>query len=211
METNYRIAYDKGWQELKARTPSEVAIRRRVHFDEVKQRFAVKFFNDEYRLDWEQETVRRTSDGQDAEIISAIIILNYLSFSDSCPEVRGSWVSLKEIPNGGALFFPAFRNNSIDVLIHTFGKSPDLLLRCGAMMGGVPAPMGSISMVFQALPMIPICVVLWEGDEEVSANATILYQPSVSELLHIESLIGLGMYLADQLKKLADEQMASTS
>lgn len=205
METNYRIAYDKGWQELKARVPSEVEAKRRVLYDEAKQRYAIKFFHEEYLLDFAQETIRRTSDGRDAEMIAAIIILNYLSFSDSCPEVSGSWVSLKEIPNGGALFFPAFRKNSIDAIIRSFGKCPELLLRCGAMMGGVPAPMGSISVVFQALPMIPICVVLWEGDEEVSANATILYQPSVSEFLHIESLIGLGMYLANQLKKLADE------
>lgn len=206
MQTNYKIAYDKGWQELKARIPSEVAIRRRVFFDEVKQQFTVRFFHDEYLLDWEQQTVRKISDGQDAEIIAAIIMLNYLSYSALCPEVSSSWVSLKDIPNGGALFFPAFRKNSIDVLIQSFGKSSSLLLLCGAKMGGVSAPMGSVSMVFQALPMIPICVVLWEGDEEVSANATLLYQPSVSDLLHIESLIGLGMHLVDQLKKLADEQ-----
>ncbi len=40
------------------------------------------------------------------------------------------------------------------------------------------------------------------GDEEIRANATVLYDPSVAQLLHIESVIGLGMYLSAKLKQL---------
>lgn len=53
-------------------------------------------------------------------------------------------------------------------------------------------------------PEVLLCVVIWEGDNEVRANATVLYKPSVAGLLHIESVIGVGMYLGERLKKLAD-------
>jgi hypothetical protein len=46
-------------------------------------------------------------------------------------------------------------------------------------------------------------LIVWEGDEEVSANATILYNPSIVPMLHGESIIGLGMSLSDKLYKLA--------
>ncbi|HEY3423452.1 MAG TPA: DUF3786 domain-containing protein, partial [Negativicutes bacterium] len=77
------------------------------------------------------------------------------------------------------------------------------LLSCAAALGGETALFGTASAIFHAFPEIPLCVIVWEGDEEVPANATILFDPSIGTLLHIESLIGLGMYLSKQLRLLA--------
>lgn len=203
METNYRIAYHAGWQDLKKKEPEEIASRLSVSYCNSTRQFTVPFFNEEYILDWDSETIHRKTGGQAPEIMASIIILNYLSFSDVSPKPGHKWVSLKEIPNGGALFYPAFQKNTIGVLIDTFGQQPKQLLTCAAALGGRPAPFGNVSVVFQAFPEIPLCVIMWEGDEEVRTNATLLYDPSVADLLHIESLIGLGMYLAVQLKRLA--------
>ncbi|TWH49402.1 DUF3786 domain-containing protein [Sporomusa sp. KB1] len=203
METNYRIAYDKGWRDLKKKVPEEIVSRRSVSYCSSNRQFTMPFFNSEYILDCDNETITRKTDGQIPEIIASIIILNYLSFSDTSPELDQKWVSLKEIPNGGALFYPAFRKNAVEVLIRTFGNQTQELLTCAAALGGQPASLGSASVVFHAFPEIPICAVMWEGDEEVRANATVLYDPSIAYLLHIESLIGLGMYLSAKLKQLA--------
>ena len=140
---------------------------------------------------------------------AAIIILNYMTYWDdphkpeSYQGSESSWVSLKEIPNGGALFYPAFLKNSIGVLVEAFGQKPQRLLSCCPDLGGLPAAFGSASATFRAFPEIPLCVIIWEGDEEIRANATVLYDPSVAQLLHIESVIGLGMYLSSRLKELA--------
>ncbi len=203
METNYRIAYNKGWEDLKKKVPEEIASRLSASYCSSTRQFTVPFFNSEFVLDYDSESIRRKSDGQAPEIMASIIILNYLSFSEVPGKPGYKWVSLKEIPNGGALFYPAFHKSAIEVLIETFGRQPERLLRCGAVLGGQPALLGKVSVVFHAFPEIPLCVVIWEGDEEVRANAAILYDPSVARLLHIESLIGLGMYLSEKLKQLA--------
>lgn len=135
--------------------------------------------------------------------MASILMLNYLSFSELPQKPDDKWVSLKEIPNGGALFYPAFQKTAIEALIKNFGQRPGQLLTCADALGGRPASFGSVSAVFHAFPEIPLCVVIWEGDEEVRANATILYDPSVAHLLHIESVIGIGMYLSDKLTELA--------
>ncbi|EGW39620.1 DUF3786 domain-containing protein [Desulfosporosinus sp. OT] len=203
METNYRIAYDKYWRDLKRKVPEKIATQLNVTYSSETRQFVVTFFDSEYILDWNDQTVYRKTDGQVPEIMASIIMLNYLAYARSPQETPKKWVSLKEIPNGGMLFYPAFHKNSILGLIKAFGHQSHQLLECAATMGGKPASFGSASAIFRAFPEIPLCVIIWEGDEDVRANATILFEPSVEHLLHMESVIGLGMYLASKLKKQA--------
>ena len=203
MDTNYRIAYDKYWQDLKRKVPEEIATQLAVIYCSNTRQFVVTFFNLEYILDWDTETIYRKTNGHVPEIMASIIMLNYLAYARSPQETAKKWVSLKEISNGGTLFYPAFHKNSIVGLIKAFGHQPKQLLACAATLGGQPTSFGDASAIFQAFPEIPLCVIVWEGDEEVQANATILFEPSIEHLLHMESVIGLGMYLASKLKRQA--------
>lgn len=203
MDTNYRIAYDKYWQDLKRKVPEEIATQLAVTYSSDTKQFVVTFFNSEYIVDWNTETIYRKTDALVPEIITSIIILNYLAYACPPQETVKKWVSLKELTGGGTLFYPAFHKNSIVGLIKVFGHQSQQLLACAATLGGQPASFGDASAIFQAFPEIPLCVIVWEGDEEVQANVTILFEPSIEKLLHIESSIGLGMYLASKLKQQA--------
>jgi len=203
METNYRIAYDKYWQDLKSKVPEEIATQLAVTYSSETCQFVVTFFNSEYIVDWNTETIYCKTDGLAPEMMASIIILNYLTYARSPQETVKKWVSLKELTSGGTLFYPAFHKNSIVGLIKAFGHQSQQLLACAATLGGQSASFGDASVIFKAFPEIPLCVIVWEGDEEVQANATILFEPSIEQLLHIESAIGLGMYLASKLKQRA--------
>ena len=203
METNYRIAYDKWWQDLKRKVPEEIVTQLAVTFCSNACQFVVTFFGSEYILDCKTETIYRKTDGYVPDIMASIIMLNYLAYARVPQETAKKWISLKEIPNGGMLFYPAFHKNSIIGLIKTFGRQSEHLLACAAALGGQPASFGDASATFQIFPEIRLCVIVWEGDEEVRANATLLFEPSIEHRLHIESVIGLGMYLASQLKRQA--------
>ena len=203
METNYRIAYDKWWQDLKRKVPEDIATQLAVTYCSNACQFVVTFFSSEYILDCKTETIYRKTDGYVPDIMASIIMLNYLVYARLTQETAKKWISLKEIPNGGMLFYPAFHKNSIIGLIKTFGRQSEHLLACAAVLGGQPASFGDASATFQIFPEIRLCVIVWEGDEEVRANATLLFEPSIEHRLHIESVIGLGMYLASQLKRQA--------
>ncbi|MDP4160951.1 MAG: DUF3786 domain-containing protein, partial [Bacillota bacterium] len=84
-----------------------------------------------------------------------------------------------------------------------FGHQASLLMTAGRSLGAQAGPYGDASVVFRAFPEIPLCVIVWEGDEEVRANATILYDPSIELMLDSAITIDLGIYLAGQLKRLA--------
>jgi len=201
VKTNYRIAYDKYWLDLKNKVPEEIVTQLAVKYDISTRQFVVTFFNSEYILDCDTETISRRTDGHVPEIIASILILNYLVYAQTPMKMAKKWVSLKEIPNGGMLFYPAFYKYSLVGLIDAFGHQPEQLLESAATLGGQPASFGDASVICQAFPEIPLCVIVWEGDEEIRPNATILFQPSIERLLHIESIIGLGAYLAEKLQR----------
>jgi hypothetical protein len=206
MDTNYRIAYNKGWLDLKQKDPLEVSMVMNVSYWPAAQQFTVPFLNKNYLVDLKQETIICQADGETPGIEAAILLLHYLSFFQTTAEPANTWVSLKEIPNGGSLFYPAFHQTAILSLIKAFGQQPELLLKFAPILGGQAAVFGDASAIFQVFPKIPLCVVIWEGDEEIAANATLLFDPSIAHFLHIESVIGLGGYLAKKLVKLASQK-----
>lgn len=206
METNYRVAYKKYWQDLKRKLPEEITSNLAVRYYSNTHQFALTFFNAEYVLDCSTENIFKSSDGNQPEIIASIIMLNYLVYARPPMETARRWISLKEIPNGGMLFYPAFYKNSIGCIIDFFGHNSKEFLASAKALGGQPASSGDASFIFQAFPEIPICVIVWEGDSEVTANATILFKPSIVPMLHVESIIGLGMYLSSELIRLAGKR-----
>ena len=81
METNYRIAYDKWWQDLKRKVPEEIAEQLAVTYCSNTRQFVVTFFNLEYILDCNTETIYRKTDGHVPNIMASIITLNYLAYA----------------------------------------------------------------------------------------------------------------------------------
>lgn len=202
MESNYLVVYDKFWQDIKKRDPEEIVAERALSYSSDTRQFVVMFFNEEYIVDSEKETICRKTDGYVPDVMATIIILNYLAYAQPLPESAPSWVSIKEIP-GGMIFYSAFHKTAISVLIEAFGHQTGRLMTAARSLGGQAGPFGDASVVFRAFPEIPLCVIVWQGDEEVRANATILYDPSIEFMLRSAISIDLGIYLASQLKRLA--------
>ncbi|WP_422663594.1 DUF3786 domain-containing protein [Sporomusa sp.] len=165
-KTNYRIALDKGWEDLKLKDPANIADVMQVTYLSNRQQFIVPFFNEKFITDCSKRTIYNAADGLVPGIGARMLILHYLTFFESRKEPVHKWVSLKEIPGGGMLFYPAFYKDSIRGLIKAFGHHSALLLECAKQIGGQPASFGTASAVFQVFPKIPLCVIIWEGDEE---------------------------------------------
>ncbi|KLU66570.1 hypothetical protein DEAC_c12360 [Desulfosporosinus acididurans] len=205
IESNYRNTCQKFWRDIKKSDPTEITAVRTVSYNSDTRQFIVLFFNEEYVVDSDQEIIRRRRDGYVPEVLATIIILNYLA---NARPFRGSdvnWVSIKELP-GGMIFYSAFHKTVISVLIESFGHQSSRLMEVSHVLDGKPGPFGDASVILRAFPEIPLCVVIWEGDEEVNPNATILYDFSIGQILDTGISIDLGVYLAEELKKLAQGQ-----
>lgn len=199
MESNYIVAYKNEWKKLKEKNLDKVAEILDVEYLEEKHQIIVVFLYEEYIVDFKLEKIYKKNNGEVPSISACIIILNYLTFSEKLIIPSTKWVSLKELPNGGALFYPAFHKSSIVNLINKFGFNSKDFIISGNKIGCEIGDFGDRSIIFRVLPKISLCFVLWEGDEEIAPNATILFESSIQYILHIETIIGLGMFVCDKL------------
>ncbi|NLZ54580.1 MAG: DUF3786 domain-containing protein [Thermoanaerobacteraceae bacterium] len=202
MKNNYLVAINKGWKALSKKVPEEVAEFMDVIYLDDKRQFIVPHLNEKYIVDCNNKTIKNEKNGANAGIELTILILHYLTFFTEKRDLECKWVSLKEIPNGGILFYPAFYGDTIQGLIKAFGHNTKLFLACANKLGGHPGALGTASAFFHVFPKICVYVVIWEGDEEIPANATVLFDKSINHFLHIESVIGVGGYLVKRLIQL---------
>lgn len=199
MESNYKVAYYNEWKTLQKRNFKNVEEIRNVTYDEDKKEFYIKVFNRKYILNCNDETIRRSDDNKIPSVETGVMILNYLSFTENNIDKTNKWVSLKEIPNGGMMFYPAFYKSSIVSLINTFGYDSSKLRKCGENLGGKEIKMGDVAFEFEVFPKVFCRVVIWEGDDEISPSATLLFDSSVQYMMHVESIIGLGGYVINKI------------
>lgn len=199
MKTNYKVAYDYEWKRLQQRDFEKVSQIRNVKYDKEKNQFIMKVFNREYILNCNDETIIGRDDNHVPSAETGVMILNYLSFTENDMDRTNKWVSLKEMPNGGMMFYPAFYKSSIVNLIKAFGYDSAKLRICGENLGGKEIKIGDIAYEFQVFPKVFSRIVIWEGDDEIKPSATILFDSSVQYMMHVESIIGLGGYIINKV------------
>ncbi len=204
MNNNYQIAYNQEWKKLKKLEWTDLERRLDVKYDTDKNIITIPYFKENYVLDFNNETIYRQSDGITPNIGDSIIILNYLTHSTDYIINTKKWISLKEIQGGGSLFYPAFYKSSIEKVLKAFGKDIKGFQKNAQNLGGREIKFGHAAYEFEVLPKINICIALWEGDEEISPNATVLFEPSIQHLVHIETVIGIGMCVVDKVVQIGN-------
>jgi len=123
-----------------------------------------------------------------------LLILDYLSFSRNLsPSAAGSqdWVGFQELPNG-AFYAKAFRTYTSDLIMGRLDGDTARFQRACRHLNGQAFSLGDAAFAFQALPRIRLAAVWWAGDEEFSAHANILFDPSSAHALPIDGMATLG-------------------
>ena len=114
------------------------------------------------------------------------LILHYLIGASGAPLSR-TWITFREIPSG-EFYYSAFVKRAKDPLVQTFGKNPGLFVDLGTRMGGTKGEEGDASLCFQVFPRIPVCLILWAGDDEFPPEGNLLFDGSISQYLSAEDI-----------------------
>ena len=112
--------------------------------------------------------------------------------------VLGQWVSYREIP-GASFYFSAFVKRAIDPLKNVFGQDPQGLTNAAKELNGNPIEPGDAGFEFALLPKVSLQLVLYVGDDEFPAEANILFDRSVGEILSSEDIAWLAGMLVYRL------------
>jgi hypothetical protein len=142
-------------------------------------------------------------EGQEKEppIEEKIILCHYLLHATGT-DPAGQWITFRQIPDGH-FYDAAFQRRTRDPFLLTFGHNPQLYRDCAEKLGGIPVQNGDVGMMFRVLPNVPVQLVLWQGDEELPPESTILFDATISEYLPAEDVAVLSGMLVYRLMRLA--------
>ena len=186
---DYAKALEIAKEELSSRNPLHFCRLSGALFIEKQDEptiIRLTFLNRIITISWPDLLFYQDSN-QEIPIKEKILILHYLNGSKK-EEVTGEWITYQDIPSG-RFYLDAFNRRVKYPLINTFGDQPDKLsLLAKELFGATTSSIGDISILIQALPKIPVTLVIWKGDEEFSSDGTILFDSSIKNILSAEDV-----------------------
>lgn len=133
------------------------------------------------------------------------LLLYHLETSDGAP-VEARWISFHELPDG-KFYTQAFQGYTGAELVRGFAGSLDRFTQAALLAGGerqpAPGTPGDAAFRFLALPRVPMLAAFWEGDEDFSPNAQVLFDASVPHHLPVDACAILGSTLVRKILKAA--------
>ncbi len=188
-----RTAIALAWDKLAPLDPESVAGAGKIQYR--AGRFEVLFLADTYIVDGKNQEVRRDKT-KTGDYIS-ILILHYLTGVKDIP-LSGKMLSFKDIP-AGRFYFPAFRQRSLQPLLEAFGNHPEDLFDAGEALLAEKIAQGDAGISVKVFPKLPLSLVVWKGDEELPAEATILFDATAPQILPTEDISAAAGMLVGRL------------
>lgn len=115
-----------------------------------------------------------------------IIWMHYL-LANGPKQLRGRHITYRQVP-GAQIYNDNFIKRCVNPMLR-FSEELELFMALGERLGGRPESMGDASFTLPLLPYIPLTYIIWQGDDEIPANGTILYDESAIEWMNAEDLV----------------------
>jgi hypothetical protein len=172
----------------------------------------LKALNQEVSIRWPDLTFGEEDAEAEIPIQQQVLYLHYLwgASSSNGADATGEWISFQEIPDG-RFYMDAFQRRAKNPMVTSFGETPDLLLKVAKeLYGAVPFDQGDVSVVVRALPLVPIALILWKGDEEFPPEGNVLFDRSIIGILSAEDVAWLsGMVIYPMIGKAKQKRRKS--
>lgn len=195
---NLDVTQEEAVKSFSALDPALTAERAGADYNSGDGTIKLPFINQEYRVEHPSGKIT-SADGNRASQYLAIIILHYLVTADGTL-LTGRWIAYRHLP-GGDIYMDPFKKRAVNPFLKTFGDKPELFREAAASLGGFEASMSGIGMVIPVLPRVPICFVLWPGDEEIPSSANILFDEAAPSYLPTEDYAHLPALVNGMMKK----------
>ena len=152
--------------------------------------FRIPFLDRIYRVGFPrfefEDTIERK---KEIPLQEQVLILHYKSATD-IPQATGHWISYREIP-GAAFYFGAFIKRAVEPLKKIFGQNLSGFSQAAGKLQAIEIESGDAAFEFKMLPAVPLQLILWTGDEEFPAEANILFDSTIGQILSPEDVAWL--------------------
>jgi hypothetical protein len=160
--------------------------------------FRVPFLNRVYRVRFPDfEFADQVETDIEIPIQEQILVLHYM-LASAAPSLAGQWVAYREIP-GASFYFSAFVKRAIDPVKNVFGQNLAGFSDAAAQLNGRAIEPGDVGFEFDFFPHVPLQLILYAADEEFPAEANILFDRTIGEILSPEDIAWLAGMLVYRL------------
>jgi hypothetical protein len=169
----YEASQELAWEELE-----KLALRDCM----------VSLLGDDYQVRAKEREVLLAC-GAPAGQMQAVLILHYLiGLLRQGYHPRGEWISFKETRDG-KLFWPAFQESAIKPLVQSFQTDPEgLVQNLVERLGGRTVEGGDVAVEVATFSGVLVRLVFWQGDEELPAEVSLLFDRGLTEVYSTEDV-----------------------
>lgn len=166
---------------------------------EERRDLLLRFLNRDVNISWPGLTFSYKDSPDEVPVQQQVLILHYLigACNAGLEQDSGEWISFQDLPEG-RFYMDSFIKRAKEPLLMTFGGEPKKMAELAlSMYNASPMEFGDFSVFVQALPMVPVVLVLWQGDDEFPPEGNILFDRNISGILPAEDialLAGLVVY-----------------
>jgi hypothetical protein len=180
--------HEELWQRLLTLDKCETAQRAKCRYQSNPQRYIISLLNTEYTVNLEDRQIFITPEPQtQANFLEQLCILAYLINSRDLP-LAEKIVKGESLP-GGQFFFRGHHQLPTEKLQEVFGQKPQLLYKAAEKLNAERYDFGDAAVKLFVLPRIPVYFVVWAGNEEFEARASILFDQTAAKQLLLDALL----------------------
>jgi hypothetical protein len=182
--------------EIQAVQPGRLAVDCGATLED--QQIRLTYWGHPVGISWPELRAWKLSDDSECSIYDAGMLLYYLRQADGTP-MADRWIGYRELP-GGSFYSQAFQGYSGDRLARAFGDKPDTYARAAHSLDGISLPdLPGVAFAFLPLPRIRLASILYPGDDEFPARASVLFDASAGHYMTTDGLALLGAGLVGRL------------
>jgi hypothetical protein len=184
------MAHEGLWEQLEKLYGTKTAQRAMCRYLNNPDRYIVVMLNTEYEINLSNRqiyTVQPEMSQKRAEFLEQLCLLAYLINASDLP-LANKLVKAETFP-GGQFFFRGQHSLPTVKLEKVFGDCPEALYNKSAQLDAKKCKYGDASIELKMLPRIPVTIVIWKGDEEFPARASILFDKTAADQLPLDALL----------------------
>ncbi|MCX5634550.1 MAG: DUF3786 domain-containing protein [Planctomycetota bacterium] len=193
------MAHEGFWSQLVALDGAKIAQNAKCQYDSSRNRYILTMLNAEYAVNVASKEVIAVKSSAPAQFLEQLVILVYLINAKDLPQA-GELVKAETFPSG-EFFFKGIHSLPTAKLEKAFGENPQLLYQAAHSLVTKKCEFGDASIELYLLPTVSMTIVLWKGDDEFPARASILFDKTAGSQMPLDALQAVVKLAVDALVK----------
>lgn len=192
---------DKSYlKELAETNPAQLTTDSRCRYNKSEKTYSMIVWGEEYHISQNSGKIQTTNQQLELRHDYFDLFIIYYLLRGKKKQIAKEWISEKDLA-GGATFFRGPHLLPTSLVVDAVGDDLQIFnTRCRAL-NGQALELADSAFRFEITPEIPIAILYWQGDEDFGAEAKLLFDRSIEQLLPLDIIFAIASYVCFRLNK----------